>query len=819
MSTPRTIATYLADGATNEFDVPFPYIARAHVFVTVNGVNAIIPPTWVTSGRIRLNPTPASGSVVVVRRRTPLDPLFDFQNGAVLTEEELNKAASQVLYIQQELGDDYDAAIGDAIIKLGQGNGIIGLDPADVLDQIVAELLGDSSLIFIQDRLGDAESEIARIDDIIAGFDIGLTPDIQLVINEERDARIDGDTALINDLALLGVRGNDGNTWVLDQTKVVLTPTETLGQRLGIISTRLSGAEASIVNETTARTTAISALTSDITAQSVRIGEAEADILNEVTARVSAVQAVTEALNVQTALIDDVRADIIAESTARATAIASEASQRSALQARFNTASRQQAKRIAFTYGDWAEAQADGWFIQTGSAVMTTGLDGQRCLRLANTAGSSAELYSDLPQTYEIDLATTYVISAVVEVPASSPTSVKALLGYRPLNQAGQVIGGTDSDGLFPYPFVGSVLPGEKKRIFGYFRGAAPVGSGQRVGVVAPDITNPARSPAGTVAVLPLVLALDMTANNELRVYDLAIYPVEEAAELRAAITNEAAVRSNAISAEAAQRQQLAASAGNEAAELRAAITNEAAVLSNAISAEAAQRQQLAASVGNNAASITTLQAASSQFGARYGVQLDVNGRIIGWVANNDGQSGSIVFRTDRFAVTDPNDPAGVQPAFEVVNGVVRVRNAIIVGLGSGNISPGAATGALGATSGSTTTVTLNPGDFWAGVGINLPNATGQPVRIDAAADFISQGSGALQPGDFGLQGLVISRVIDGVRTVLTSIDIFGGSQFILDSPPAGSAPTYRLESVGAGNVSSTYNITNQRIIVTEFRR
>jgi hypothetical protein len=35
----------------------------------------------------------------------------------------------------------------------------------------------------------------------------------------------------------------------------------------------------------------------------------------------------------------------------------------------------------------------------------------------------------------------------------------------------------------------------------------------------------------------------------------------------------------------------------------------------------------------------------------------------------------------------------------------------------------------------------------------------------------------------------------------------------------AGSSPTYRLESVGAGNVGSTYDITNQRIIVTEFRR
>ena len=40
---------------------------------------------------------------------------------------------------------------------------------------------------------------------------------------------------------------------------------------------------------------------------------------------------------------------------------------------------------------------------------------------------------------------------------------------------------------------------------------------------------------------------------------------------------------------------------------------------------------------------------------ARHGVRLDVNGRILGWEAFNDGETGSIVFVSDLFAIVDPD--------------------------------------------------------------------------------------------------------------------------------------------------------------------
>jgi hypothetical protein len=64
---------------------------------------------------------------------------------------------------------------------------------------------------------------------------------------------------------------------------------------------------------------------------------------------------------------------------------------------------------------------------------------------------------------------------------------------------------------------------------------------------------------------------------------------------------------------------------------------------------------------------------------AKAGLQLDVNGHIIGWALNNDGDSGDMVITADKFSIVDPSDPNNSIVPFVVTGGVVYM-NDIIVG-------------------------------------------------------------------------------------------------------------------------------------------
>ncbi|MDV3469000.1 host specificity factor TipJ family phage tail protein [Stenotrophomonas sp. C3(2023)] len=52
----------------------------------------------------------------------------------------------------------------------------------------------------------------------------------------------------------------------------------------------------------------------------------------------------------------------------------------------------------------------------------------------------------------------------------------------------------------------------------------------------------------------------------------------------------------------------------------------------------------------------TQLENGQTQLMAKAGVMLDVNKRVIGWSANNDGERGTFDVVADRFAITDPNN-------------------------------------------------------------------------------------------------------------------------------------------------------------------
>lgn len=300
----RSVVTYIADGSTDEFDITFPYISRDHVKVTVNNAQPMMPHRWVSDGRIKLAFTPVKNSVVEIRRHTPLDTrLVDFQNGSVLTEEELDKAINQVFYVQQELKDLYDGALGKALIKVANNGGVTTFPPEYLLDELVNELLEKDVVAELRRRIAEIDlnaetilkqanrlNALQGVVDQLTGQVIGDNGLASFLIQEQQE-RIEGDAAILASLSLMGAKSEDGTAWILDMDNVRLSPTESLASRLSGIAARLDNADALIVAEQKARADALGAEALRIDSLYTRMEAAEAAIVQEVSARTSAVQA------------------------------------------------------------------------------------------------------------------------------------------------------------------------------------------------------------------------------------------------------------------------------------------------------------------------------------------------------------------------------------------------------------------------------------------------------------------------------------------------------------------------------------------------
>lgn len=105
--------SYTATSGQTDFAFSFPYLSTSHVKVQINGVDTAAY-TVVTSPstKVVLTTGATAGQIVKVYRLTPgrsASPnnvnLVDFVNGSVLSEEDLDKNAKQLLYLIQESDD------------------------------------------------------------------------------------------------------------------------------------------------------------------------------------------------------------------------------------------------------------------------------------------------------------------------------------------------------------------------------------------------------------------------------------------------------------------------------------------------------------------------------------------------------------------------------------------------------------------------------------------------------------------------------------------------------------------------------------------
>lgn len=97
--------TYNQSVAGNKnFSVPFQYLSRDHIKVTVDG--AEVPFTWLNPNTVSLNTAPAMGAEVDIRRSTsPGDLLVQFTDGSVISENDLGLLSKQSFYLVQESSD------------------------------------------------------------------------------------------------------------------------------------------------------------------------------------------------------------------------------------------------------------------------------------------------------------------------------------------------------------------------------------------------------------------------------------------------------------------------------------------------------------------------------------------------------------------------------------------------------------------------------------------------------------------------------------------------------------------------------------------
>jgi len=203
-----TYAQYVADGATQLFNVSFPYLERAHVRVYRNGTLMVQPLDyeWQSNTQVRFRVAPILDSLVLLQRHTePDNALVTYQNAAVLTADDLNIATLQTLFRTQELQDELNNYLTNGVIRFAAEGTPGSLTPSQLIESVTQEVLASELAAELQSRIGDIDlngeaivEQTLRVDGI---FD--LHTDNAAAIVTEQNVRAGADTALASDITTL----------------------------------------------------------------------------------------------------------------------------------------------------------------------------------------------------------------------------------------------------------------------------------------------------------------------------------------------------------------------------------------------------------------------------------------------------------------------------------------------------------------------------------------------------------------------------------------------------------------------------------------
>jgi hypothetical protein len=619
-----TPAKIVATAGQRDFTVPFPFISRSHVEVLVNGTQATVL-EWTDGTTLRLASTLAGGESVILRRVTPIDDaLVQFQNGAILTAEDLNLAVQQTLYKLQETAALYNGALSDAQVRLAQNLGIV-TTPSAVADMLAIEVLGSEVLATFQQRIADIDlnaeniiqqaldltdlgtqftdeqaaraaseaqlvsslgtvtttigtlqSDLSSLEAVVDGLATIDGEGIATVIANEEAQRIAGDTALASTLSLIGAKNGASTAFILNTGTVQVSPTETLAQRLSAITTKADGNEARIIAEESTRASADSALSSSLSALTARVGTAEAEIITQATARAAGDNALSQTIALLGAKNGVGDAFILNLNTARVSASETLGQRLTVLQSQYDN-----------TLGLITSEQT---VRANGDAALSASIASVAAQANANAAAITAE-----------QVARADGDSAV----AASVTSLASQVNANSAAITNEITTRANADTAFAQQFA----------LLG------------------------AKNGGGTAWVLD-----------------------QNTVQVGGGVT--LGSRLSGIDASLASNS--------------AAIVTEQTARASADSALSSQITTLTSTVNGNTASITSVQSTVNGLNAKYGVSLNVNGHITGFVQNNNGSSGDFTIVADVFRIIAPAGGSPVTP-FSVTAEGVRINGNLIV--------------------------------------------------------------------------------------------------------------------------------------------
>lgn len=285
---------YTTDGTTGTFTVPFPYLEQTDVSVQLNGVTMQTPGdyTWLNAGSIQFNTKPPGGNTLVIARQTSPDgPLVSFQNGAVLTAQDLNTACLQAFYRTQELQDQLNTYITAGVARYSVTGANPLVTPSDLLDaaadaalqtDLAQTLLGAMNDINLNaSSILTNTNQIATLQSTLDSLTSSIPGGIGTYLTNETNSRISGDQALQQQINLIGAVNGGNTAFILDTSTVYVDSTTSMADRLSGLDTVDGTNAAAIATEATTRASADTAAATLITSLTSTVGANTAAITTQ----------------------------------------------------------------------------------------------------------------------------------------------------------------------------------------------------------------------------------------------------------------------------------------------------------------------------------------------------------------------------------------------------------------------------------------------------------------------------------------------------------------------------------------------------------
>lgn len=165
----------------------------------------------------------------------------------------------------------------------------------------------------VMDLMLSAAADRSYVEDLtyLRGQPVGT------VIDANQTAQVDGDTAIVTTLALLGAKSGDGLSWILDLDTVLASPTETMAQRFSQLDSTDGTNAADISTLSTSTTTQFTAVASLISLLGAQNGGHTAFILNQSTVQIDPTTSLASYISGVTSSFGTTNAAISTEVTAR----------------------------------------------------------------------------------------------------------------------------------------------------------------------------------------------------------------------------------------------------------------------------------------------------------------------------------------------------------------------------------------------------------------------------------------------------------------------------------------------------------------------